>query len=66
MGMQIPDIATVIHIGTPKSVMSYWQELGRCARDGSAEYGLVVYDGHSLALTNTSEEIRMIIIEYTL
>jgi superfamily II DNA helicase RecQ len=36
MGIEIRDIQMVIHYGRVKSVMSYWQEVGRAGRDGSA------------------------------
>lgn len=35
MGMQIPDVKFVVHWGPPSSILDYWQEVGRCARDGS-------------------------------
>ena len=35
MGVQINDIGIVIHWGRSKSVMSYWQEVGRCGRNGA-------------------------------
>jgi ATP-dependent DNA helicase RecQ len=34
MGLDIRDVQLVVHIGCPKSILSYWQEAGRCARDG--------------------------------
>lgn len=34
MGVDIKDVDLVVHIGCPKSVLSFWQEAGRCARDG--------------------------------
>jgi len=43
MGVDIPDIDMVVHIGCPKSVISYWQEAGRCARDGRQGFSLVMY-----------------------
>lgn len=33
MGIQIPDIEVIVHLGLPKSVLSYWQEVGRAGRD---------------------------------
>jgi superfamily II DNA helicase RecQ len=34
MGINIPDIRYVVNWGVPSSVTTYWQEVGRCARDG--------------------------------
>lgn len=34
MGINIPDIRHVFHYGPPTSIMEYWQDVGRCARDG--------------------------------
>jgi len=34
MGVQIGNVEEVIHWGVAKDLLSYWQEAGRCARDG--------------------------------
>ena len=34
LGMQVEDINFVIHWGPPTSVLDYFQEIGRCARNG--------------------------------
>lgn len=34
MGVDIRDIRNIIHWGVSKSILSYWQEVGRCSRDG--------------------------------
>ena len=33
MDINLPNVDLVIHMGSPKNVLSYWQDLGRCARD---------------------------------
>ena len=34
LGIDLPDVEYVFHWGVPSDGMSYWQEVGRCARDG--------------------------------
>ena len=34
LGINLPDVEEVVHWGPAADIMSYWQEVGRCARDG--------------------------------
>ena len=34
LGVEVPDVRHVLHWGPASDILSYWQETGRCARDG--------------------------------
>ena len=42
MGIQIEDVDLVLNWGPPNTVLTYWQEVGRCARDGRTGYALLL------------------------
>ena len=50
MGLDIRDVSC------PKSILSYWQEAGRCARDGRQGFSLILYDDFTLALKTTDKD----------
>jgi superfamily II DNA helicase RecQ len=62
MGLDIRDVDLVMHIGCPKTLVSYWQDSGRCARDGRAGYSLVLYDKFTLSLKTTEKEVAQLIL----
>ena len=60
MGVDIPSIQQIIHIGPPRTVREYMQETGRAGRDGSQSTAMLHYNNHDIASNrkDITDEIR--------
>lgn len=51
MGIDKPDVRSVVHVDLPDNLEAYFQEAGRGGRDGKKSYAVLLY--------NTSDKIRL-------
>jgi len=50
MGIDKPDVKTVIHLNLPESIESYFQEAGRAGRNGEKAFAVILKDKNDEAL----------------
>lgn len=53
MGINIPDIRTVIHFMMPDSAEQFYQEIGRAARDGHSANAYLLYSDKNIEVKRT-------------
>jgi len=58
MGIDKPDVRTVVHADVPDCLENYYQEAGRAGRDGKKSYAVLLYDDSDLTELNELPAIR--------
>lgn len=63
MGIDKPDVRTVVHIDAPDSLENYYQEAGRAGRDRKKAYAVLLYQEKDLAELAAQVNLRFPPIE---
>jgi ATP-dependent DNA helicase RecQ len=58
MGIDKPNVRTVIHADVPDCLENYYQEAGRAGRDGKTSYAVLLYDERDLQELEEMAELR--------
>ena len=63
LGIDIPDVRSVIHACLPESIDRYYQEIGRSGRDGRAAAGYLLWAPEDLEVARALNEEKLITVE---
>jgi ATP-dependent DNA helicase RecQ len=66
MGIDKPDVRTVIHMDVPDSIEAYFQEAGRAGRDQQQAYSFLVYHKSDIGKLQQNHEMKFPEIKFIL